>query len=454
MKDRLIPECLKAFSKRQRTVLFLLIAITVLLGLLFPILLSSDPRSVLTVSRSYRPGELSDEDVIAPFDFSYVDDKATADETAEAARSVLPHFYYSVSESMAIRGLAEGLSDAIASGTGAEFISSRGLDDSEDIAARLSEVPESMRPLLAQLVTEGTSYLIDEGVFLPSDLNEALGGGYSEIVIEDSGLSFRYSGETRKASSLITEGGTYEAVSMRASDKYPDLPSSYSSLISDAVSMVVTANVFYDPVLTTSLREEKASTVPPVLIEIHRGDYIIQRDTVVTEQQLRTLQRIFDSSVISMPVEKAAGYLVYLVLFTLLLVYLLFFFIKYRYRLSLYTTIFLVGIDLTLCLSYLLLRILPENGVSFTDPFLPLILLPALSASITGRRRLLRRASSLGLCCDLSWKQPFLFLLLHRGHRVLPDVHTLRHGKDRYDLPDAFLIPRCCRCHRYRIIHL
>ena len=102
MKNRLVSECLKAFTKRQRRILYALMALTVLLGLIFPLLLSSDPRSVMTLSRAYRPGELSDEDVIAPSDFSYIDDAATADDTAEAARSVLPQFYYSISDSMEI----------------------------------------------------------------------------------------------------------------------------------------------------------------------------------------------------------------------------------------------------------------------------------------------------------------------------------------------------------------
>ena len=71
--NNLVSECLKAFSKRQKMLLFVLMLLTVALGLIYPLLLSSDPRSVLDISREYRPGELSDEDVIAPADFSYID---------------------------------------------------------------------------------------------------------------------------------------------------------------------------------------------------------------------------------------------------------------------------------------------------------------------------------------------------------------------------------------------
>ncbi len=387
MKNRLISECLKAFTKRQRMVLYTLMFITVLLGLLFPLLLSSDPRSVMTLSRTYRPGELADEDVIAPSDFSYIDDAATADDTAEAARSVLPQFYYSISESMDIRNRVDAFTQAIKEGKASDFALSNGIPDPERVASRLDEVNENDRAMIASLISENVIYLLDEGIFSASDLDEAVAGGYQAIMMESSSLPFRYSGRLRVIDSVIVSGETYEATSLRASQMYPDLPASYASLVSDAVSMIATANVFYDPVLTTSMREERAAAVPPVLVEIHRGDYILQKDTVVTEQQLRTIQRIYDSAVVSISFQRALGYLVFLVLVVLILVYLLFFFIKYRYRLSLYSTIFFVGIDLTLIVAFFVSRYLPEEGVQYVDPFLPFIIVPALATSITGRRR-------------------------------------------------------------------
>ena len=387
MKNRLVSECLKAFTKRQRRILYALMALTVLLGLIFPLLLSSDPRSVMTLSRAYRPGELSDEDVIAPSDFSYIDDAATADDTAEAARSVLPQFYYSISDSMEIRSRTQKFTEAISKGQTADFILANGIVDPERVAARLDEIPAEDKAVIASLVSESIIYLLNEGVFSAEDLEEIRNSGYQTLMVETSELSFRYSGRMRVLDSVIVIGEVYEAIFLRASQMYPELPSSYAALIADAVSLVISANVFYDPVLTTSMRESKAAAVPPVLVEIHRGDYIIQKDTVVTEQQLRTIQRFLDSAVVSISLQKALGYLIFLILVVVILVYLLFYFIKYRYRLSLYSTIFFVGIDLTLVASFFLSRFLPEEGVQYIDPFLPFILLPALATSITGRRR-------------------------------------------------------------------
>ena len=164
MKDRLIPECLKAFSKRQRTVLFLLIAITVLLGLLFPILLSSDPRSVLTVSRSYRPGELSDEDVIAPADFSYVDEVATNDVVKRAAESILPQFSYSVSSSIAMRTRFNDFSQAYASGNLSSFFEANDMYLDSDAIARLKSLSGDSATMILSLVSDCISELVSDGI--------------------------------------------------------------------------------------------------------------------------------------------------------------------------------------------------------------------------------------------------------------------------------------------------
>ena len=384
MKNKLVSECLKAFTRRQRMVLFALMALTAILGLLYPLLLSSDPRSVMTLTREYRPGELSDEDVIAPSDFSYIDEEATAGDIEEARRSVLPQFHYSVSESVRIRRAADDLIAAIRSGSALPSVLPQSLSS---VVERASQLSDEHRGLVAELVNEAVIYLTEEGVFSATDLAEAIDDGYAAISIEKSSLDFAHSGRIRLISDAVVSGETYETVSQLAAQYYPDLPSSCLSIISDSISEIVTPNVIYDPVITEEKREDAAASVKPVLVEITKGDYIMQRDTVVTEQQLRTVQRIYDAAVVSVSFQKAVGYLVFLVLVTVLTVYLIFFFVRYRYRLFLYTTIFLVGVMITLTGAFLLSSVLPEEGVQFIEPFLPFILMPALAASITGRRR-------------------------------------------------------------------
>lgn len=385
--NNLVSECLKAFSKRQKMLLFVLMLLTVALGLIYPLLLSSDPRSVLDISREYRPGELSDEDVIAPADFSYIDVAATSDDVELAARSVLPRFAYSIAASIEIRNRAEAFTAAVADGTLSSFVENEGLNDIENVAGRLSSLEESDRMMLTSLISEGIRDLVNEGIYSSDDISNVVAGGYRYIEVEESDIPFSNAGKQIAVSDLADQDDLYHKVLAEGSRLYPDLEAIYIDLVSDAVLLLSGPNVFYDSVLTTALREEAAASVPPVLVEIHRGDYILQRDTVVTDQQLRTIQRIYDSSLVTIPVLKVIGYLVYLVLFTCMLVYLLFFYIKYRYRLSLYTTIFLIGIDLSLTAAFFISRYLPLYGINYIDPFFPFIVMPAFAASITRKRR-------------------------------------------------------------------
>ena len=385
--NKLVSDCLKSFTKRQKMLLFFLMLLTATLGLVYPLLLSSDPRTILDISREYKPGELADEDVIAPADFSYIDDAATEDDVTLAARSVLPHFYYSIAESISIRNDASAFAKAAESGELQDFIAKRGLVDKESVAARFSSVPDDMLPALSALLEEGIRYIVNEGVYSPDEISRVLEEGYTNIEIEKSELPFRNEGKRLSVNDLLNHENIYHEILTEGSMIYPDLEAEYIDLVTDSILLLSRPNVFYDPVYTTSLREEAAAKVPPVLVEIHRGDYIIQRDTVVTEQQLRTISRIYELSLVSMPPLKVVGYIVYIFLFTCMLVYLLFFYIKYRYRLSLYTSIFLIGIDLSLTGAYFISRYLPQYGVDYIDPFLPFVIMPALATMITRRRR-------------------------------------------------------------------
>ena len=115
MQNKTISEGLQGFSKKRKIVLFLLMILTAAMGIVYPLLLASYSGFAISISREYRPGELSDEDVVSPADFSYIDDVATAEEVGKAAQSVLPIFSYSLSSSMRMREGIERLGEAVES---------------------------------------------------------------------------------------------------------------------------------------------------------------------------------------------------------------------------------------------------------------------------------------------------------------------------------------------------
>ena len=432
--DNLVRECLRSFTRRQRMVFFALMLLTVFLGLIFPLLLSTDPRNVLHMSRTYRPGELSDEDVIAPYDLSYIDAAATSDEVEAAARSVLPQFSYSVSTSVDLRKTSDAFASAAADGKVASYVRAAFLTDKNGIAAELDGMDEEERRITAAIIEECTQRLVSEGIFSSSDLEVAASGGYSRGAIESSPIPFANAGKTVPFSEMITDDDIYKSVLGEIAENYPSLPSDTADIAADAVSMLLSPTVFYDPVLTTAMREDAAASVPPVLVEINEGDYILRRDTVVTEQQLRTIERIYDYSVVSVPFWKAAGYLVYVAFLTIMLSYLLFCFIKYRYRLFQYTTLLFVGIDLSLTAAFFISLYLPQEGVMYIDPFLPFLIVPAFAASITGRRRVGFAVALLlsGFAVIYPDSQQFTFFYLFLAIECC--MMFIRFGNERIDL--------------------
>ena len=426
-QNKVIAEGLQGFSKRQKLVLFLLIVLTATLGLAYPLLLSSYSGFALSISRTYVPGELSDEDVFSPSDFSYVDDVATEEQVTKAAESVLPIFSYSLSSSIDMRVRLERLMDAV----DANDYSS--LEESNAVSS-ISSLSQSDAMTVVRLAQECLEDLVMDGIFSSDDISRVRDSGYSRISVETSDVSFRHGGEEIGIDGLVTDASVYSYVLDWSGRFYPMLSAGEADLIAIVVTYAAEPNVFYDEIMTISEREKAAAGVPPVLVDVMRGDYILKRDTIVTEQQLRTIERMSADPLLSVPFSMALGYAFFIVVFTLMTVYLLFLFIRYKYRLFLYVTIFLIGIDVLLSLSYLIIHLLTNEGIRFVDPFLPVIFLPLLATSITGQRRVGFSVALLlaGFSVIYPTSQGFTFFYLLATSVCA--LLLMRHGKERMDI--------------------
>ena len=169
-------------------------------------------------------------------------------------------------------------------------------------------------------------------------------------------------------------------------------------------------------------------------MDVLRGDYILKRDTIVTEQQLRTIRMMSENPLLAVQPSMAMGYAVFVAVFTLMTVFLLFYFIKYRYRLFLYITMFLVGSDVILTLSYFIIHFLTDEGIRFVDPFIPVSILPILATSITGRRRVGFSVALLlaGLAVIYPTSRSFTFFYLLTAAEC--SMLFMRPGKERMDM--------------------
>ncbi len=427
MQNKTISEGLQGFSKKQKIVLFLLMILTAAMGIVYPLLLASYSGFAISISREYRPGELSDEDVVSPADFSYIDDVATAEEVGKAAQSVLPIFSYSLSSSMRMREGIERLGEAVESSDYSSLERSGTID-------KLSELERSDAMTISRLADECLEQLVMRGIFSSDDIDRVSGSGYDTISIESSSVSFAYSGKEVGIDKLVSDEDVYSYALDWAGRFYPMLSAGEADLIASIVSLSAEPNVLYDEIITIAEREKAASMVPPVLVDVLRGDYILKRDTIVTEQQLRTIRMMSENPLLAVQPSMAMGYAVFVAVFTLMTVFLLFYFIKYRYRLFLYITMFLIGSDVILTLSYFIIHFLTDEGIRFVDPFIPVSILPILATSITGRRRVGFSVALLlaGLAVIYPTSRSFTFFYLLTAAEC--SMLFMRPGKERMDM--------------------
>ena len=427
-QNKVISDGLQGFSGKQKAVVFILTLITAVAGLAYPLLLSSYSGFALSISRQYIPGELSDEDVFSPSDFSYVDDVATEERVNAAAESVLPLFSYSLSSSIEMRSRLSALNAAADSGDFSAL-------DADNAAVRnLSQMSQSDAMTVVRLAEECLEDLVLDGIFSSDDIRRVSESGYETIRIEDADVSFTHEGSVIPIASLVTDDTVYSYVLDWSGRFYPMLSAGEADQIASVVTYAALVNVRYDEIMTIAEREEAAASVPPVLVEILRGDYILKRDTIVTEQQLRTIERMSEDPLLSVPFSMAFGYAVFVIVITLMTVYMFLTFIRYKYRLFQYMVIFLVGIDLVLTLSYLLVHALTNEGIRFVDPFLPVLFLPVLATSITGRRRVGFSIALLFSAFSVIYPTSHAFTFFYLLTTTMCCMLFMRNGKERMDV--------------------
>lgn len=378
----------KKLPVKKNAILLCLILLTAFLGILYPSILTADPRVSSALSRTYRVGELADADVVSPVAHSFIDEVATEQEVSKAAESILPQFSYSVSQSIRIESRASRFREAAESGNLAAFFEEEGIADIHSITPRLEALDGDELQFVLDLALECLQGLIVRGIFQSGDILTAESGGYSSIDIENSSIAFMYAGSRFSTSDAIVIEGAKEFATSWVSDIYPSLVSGDADIISDIVATLASSNVFYDEVLTVSLRNEAASNVPPVVVQLQEGDVIIKADTVVTDRQVRIIEELKASAQVNIPVLIIIGEVAFVVVFLILVLCLIFSFIKYEYRLFLYVSMFLIGADIYFTVSFFMIRALSAEGLSYIDPFLPISILPLLAMTVTGRRRM------------------------------------------------------------------
>ena len=381
-----LPIDFTLFSKVQLSAFISLMVISLILGVGIPIFLSSNMLLSVKTTREYKANELSDEDLISPIAFTFIDEESTEKLKDEAEAKVIPYFTYSYSATMEMKNTSENLYSLIDEYSKTGEISqdiSEAMKGYIILATKIGDGGEKV----AALTRETVDYFIRKGVFQESDIALVLQEGKKKIVVESS-TDLPYSLENKE----IGIGECTTLTSLRSSiyqylvQNYSNLAFDEMQLIADLSQMIIKPNIIYDEIYTKIQVDSARNRVEPVVVKIEKGDYILKTDTLVTEEQLNILEilntkKVFNISPLSVLPR------VILVAFVLIFWFIYeFSLVPYSYRKAQYTLIMLSVIDVCMLFAFFISWAMVNKGRTEIASFMPFFIIGMVGTTITNRR--------------------------------------------------------------------
>ncbi len=369
----------KSFSRGQFITFIILVILTFLISSAIPILLSSNSLFSVSTSKEYTVKELSDENLVSPISFSYIDEIETEKARMEAQNSVIPYFTYSYNTSLRMSRKAQSLYDYMVLGSSIEDSS---LDEAKVILSSLLGRSDTVEN--AAILREGVQFFLLSGVFSSKDIEYMYENGYNTIYINGSSeLKYTYSSMSRSVDDLMVNSNIHNLSYRWIIYSYPELELAEVQIIADCISLIVEANIFYDEVYTEAVIENARNSVEPVVVNIEKGDYILRVDTLVTEEQLKTIEVLNSKRVSSMSFSSVLPRFVISLSAIIIWFYYSVGLIQYEYRKAQYTIISLLFVLLSLLLGFFFAWRLIDHGFTLSDSLMPFIFLALIGCSIT-----------------------------------------------------------------------
>ncbi len=380
---------LRDFSRSQKIAVIILVIVVAFLATAFPMLISGTSLTRIQTLKDYKAGELSDETILSPMNFTYIDEVQTAKNKKEAENEVYPLFSYSTSDTILMRNRVSEFTQMFQNEipVGYEFLAKYNLSDPNDVVERISELPYRDRRIVSRLINDIVVELLTRGLFSEDDVKNAQKNGWTVIEMEKPvDTDFITENYLTTIDEVISDNNIPNFVITWLSSIGEDYPTSITNLINEAVELLIYPNVSYDAMLRDTLIKVASDNVPPVLVEIKEGDSLLERDKIVTEQQLRTINEINKNAVYKINFAESIATFLILLSITVIFVYYFISSIPYSYRRGSYTLILLTFVLLFQVGEYFLSSALLKLGITFQDAFIPIYLIPLLISAITSKK--------------------------------------------------------------------
>ena len=372
-------------NSKTKVAISILFMVLIILGVSLPFLVSKESLNQITTLKQYVPGELADEDVIAPFDLTYIDEYATEEAKLNARKAVLPIFSYSLSKTSLVESRCNSLINAIKAGSNStyNFILEEGINDFAlySIYDGLSQKEKNQALLLFK---DCVQYMMNIGIYSSYDIEKITKEGYTSINSNiPTPIDYEIKSSIINTNKIVTEKNLYEQFVLWLSQYKIEFSPNLLNFVYNALKDVVENNIIYDENQTSRMRELAAEDVDTITHQINEGDYIIKKDTIVTEQALRTIDRINNSNV-KPDYVMIAGQVVFFIVITVSAIYYFLSSINRSYRVAQYTFIFVIGVILNFISTYFVYKFVDSQYITQAIPFL---FIPLLLTHITNRKR-------------------------------------------------------------------
>ena len=374
------------FSRAQLTFFIILFSLSLILGLGIPVFLSSNLLFSVKTTRQYKVNELSDEDLVSPISFTFIDEEATEKKRSEAAESVIPFFSYSYSDTIFMKNQSEEMYNLIRK-YAENDIAPENLSEPMNGYISLCSKMDDRGLKVAALTKETIDHFIKIGIYNDSDISLVVKNGKTKITVEVS-EDFSYTLDRREVpiSSCITQYNIRSSIYQYLVQNYDDLAFDEMQLIADLSQMIIKPNIFYDEIYTNVQIDNARNAVDPVVVDIEKGDYILKTDTLVTEEQLAILDIINSKRVFNLSMLSVIPRIIMVAFFLFFWLIYEFRLVTYSYRKAQYTLIMITIIDTCLLCGFFLAWFMVNKGVIEVASLMPYFIIGMVGTTITNRR--------------------------------------------------------------------
>ncbi|NCB01564.1 MAG: HDIG domain-containing protein [Spirochaetia bacterium] len=348
--------------------LIILTIITISLAVIAPTFFYQSSKTLMNdINATYVVGQIADKDVIASQTFYYIDEKETRINQEKAYNSTPPIFTSSLVEAkLAINTLHEEVENTL------------------DVS-QLSHLDKDKVAMYSQEIAND---LIEQGIFDSQELKKVLQEGYSFVTVRvPTGYMENWSSETREVKSVVSEKDIEKEVYHLLNILDPSLNYSMSEMITIIVKSSLRPNILLNPFLTATEREEAKGEVLPVMVKVEEGQFLIKKNFVIQEEQIKTIKALRLASV-EYSILQHVGRVLFASLITIASLYALFIMSANSKRKYQILTIYLISLIFTQLLTFFILYIFSGKGFLWLDPFLPVFFLPLLLSLVTNKKRI------------------------------------------------------------------